>query len=99
MLKFLLYFINKTADVGVDVARNRLLNQHTPKGILLLLSGAYSFELLNDHQVNFIISLLSMSNISWLDIYLLLLNLIVIFLLLMGAWLIFAKVKKINKGE
>jgi hypothetical protein len=85
------------SKVVKDVARNRLLNRHTPKGILLLLAGAYSFDFLSENQVNFLISLFSNMDFQWLDIYLALANFFVMFLVLMGAWLIFAKVKKINR--
>ena len=90
--------INKVANLLIDVTRNRLLNKNTPKGIMLLIAGGYSFNFLTERQVNVLISLLSNISISWLDIYLLIFNIFVIFLIVMGAWLIFAKVKKISKN-
>ena len=88
--------INKIVNLCIDITRNRLLNKNTPKGIMLLIAGGYSFNVLTEKQVNVLISLLSNLSISWLDIYLLIFNIFVIFLIVMGAWLIFAKVKKIN---
>ncbi len=88
--------INKVVNLFVDVTRNRLLNKNTPKGIMLLIAGGYSFNFLNERQVNVLISLLSSMSISWFDIYVLIFNIFVMFLILMGCWLIFAKIKKIN---
>lgn len=82
-----------------DVARNRLLNKNTPKGIALLLSGGFIFGYLNEQQVNFIVTLVSGLNITWSDMYLLIINVFVVFILAMGGWLIFAKVKKMTKAE
>lgn len=82
------------ADTGNAILKNRLLNKHTPKGLLLLIAGGYAFKALDAKEVNLLISLLSGANISWVDIYIFVLNVCVIFLIGMGLWFVFAKVKQ-----
>lgn len=85
---------SKIISIGGDIMKQRLLNKHTPKGVVLLLSGAYSFGYLNQEQVNFLLLLLSNVNLSTYDLYLFLLNIIVIFILYLGCFYVFAKVKQ-----
>ncbi len=87
-----------TKIMSTSIFNDRLLNTKTPKGILLLLGGGFSFGYLNENQVNFLISLYKNVDINMFDFYLLVANLIMIFMISMGAWLVFAKVKKeVNK--
>ena len=84
--------------INANILSERILNTKTPKGILLLLGGAVSFGYLNENQVNFLISLYKDIDISIFDFYLLMANLIMMFMISMGLWLVFAKVKKeVNK--
>lgn len=57
-----------------DVARNRLINKHTTKGVGLLVVVGVAFGGLNEVQANLIMNLLSGINISYLDIWILGIN-------------------------
>jgi hypothetical protein len=94
----LIKILGGVVDVGGSIIRQRVLNKHTPKGVVLLLSGSYFFKYLDENQVNFLMQLLG--NIQWSlkDLYFIIFNAVAIFLLAMGMWLIFAKVKQeVNK--
>jgi len=77
-----------------DFLRNNLFNRNTPKGFILLVVAGVGSGFLDKEKAEFLIVLLANSNISYVDIYLFLLNFSIYSLFLMGIWLIFSKVRR-----
>ena len=94
MFKMILGLIKPLLETGNDIARNRLLNQHTPKGILLLVGAGYLFDIIDDHKLNAIISILAGTSIGYSDIYLFLFNCTVIYVGYKGVVLILKRTEK-----
>jgi hypothetical protein len=82
-----------------DVARNRILNQNTSKGILLLVGAGYLFEMIDEQKLNVLITLLSGSNIGYSDVYFFLFNCAMIYLAYRGVMLILKRAEKLLGGE
>lgn len=72
-----------------DVARNRLLNKHTPKGLLLAISSLTALGYIDTDKANLLVTLVSGSNISWSDIYVALVNITFIYTAYRGLKLIY----------
>lgn len=94
MIKLPLGLLKPLLKTGDDVARNRLLNQHTPRGVLLLVGAGYLFDVIDEHKLNVIISLLAGTSIGYSDIYLFLFNCAIIYAGYKGVMLIFKRAEK-----
>ncbi|MFL1780856.1 hypothetical protein ABSA28_00559 [Candidatus Hepatincolaceae symbiont of Richtersius coronifer] len=71
-----------------DVFRNRLLNKYTPQGISLLVAVGVGFGYLKEQDANLIITILSGMKITYGDIWLLVINLGLIYMGYRGIKLI-----------
>ncbi len=74
MLNALLGLLRPLFSTANDVARNRLINKHTSKGIGLLVVVGVAFGGLNEVQANLIMNLLSGMHIGYVDIWILGIN-------------------------
>lgn len=94
MFKIIIELIKPLLGTSNDIARNRLLNQHTSKGILLLVGAGYLFDVIDEHKLNVIISLLAGTSIGYSDIYLFLFNCAIIYAGYKGVILILKRAEK-----
>ncbi len=88
MWSSLLGLLKPLINISSDVAKNRLINKHTTKGVSLLVVVGVAFLGLNEVQANLIMNLLSGTNIGYLDIWILALNIALLYIGFRGVKLI-----------
>ncbi len=94
MIKIIIDLLKSILGTGNHIARNRLLNKHTSKGILMLSTAGYLFDVIDEQKLNVIISILAGSSIGYSDIYLFLFNCLIIYSVYKGIVLILKRAEK-----
>ncbi len=94
MLKIIIEILKPILGTSNNIVKNRLLNQHTSKGILILLGTGYLFGAVDEKKLNVIINLLSGTSVKYSDIYLFLFNCAIVYSGYKGFTLVWKRAEK-----